>query len=325
MAQPSSVAGYQHEGAWDQGWLRVDDIHEVYYQQYGKTDGKPAMFLHGGPGARCSKANTAYFDPAEYRVILLDQRGCGKSRPTASLTNNTTWHVVSDVEALRKHLNINKWHVVFGGSWGSALALAYAQMHPDVVGSLILRGVCTARAVESRWLNSPRGAAMLFPDKFEPFINFLPEDERSDHIVSYHKRLMSDDTTISHPAVQAWNAWEVPLSTLYPDLNSVKYQESPGLLLQRARIEIHYIVNHSWLEDGQLLRKESIDKIKHIPTTIVQGRYDMVCPPTTAWELHKSWPETKLIWSEDAGHAASEPSTKEKLIEACQAHAKLSA
>ncbi|KAJ4349136.1 hypothetical protein N0V95_004831 [Ascochyta clinopodiicola] len=224
------------------------------------------MFLHGGPGARCSKGNTVYFDPAKYRLILLDQRGCGESRPNGSIINNTTWHVLSDVEALRKHLNIIKWHLVFGGSWGSALALAYAQEYPDVVGSLILRGVCTARAVESRWINTPQGIAMLFPDKYEAFSGFLPEDERSGLIAGYYKRLMSDDTNISYPAVQAWNTWEAQLGTLRPDPDSEKNNESSAQLLTRARLLIHYIVHDSWLEDGQLLRKENIASIKHIPS-----------------------------------------------------------
>lgn len=261
-----------------------------------------------------------YFDPAEYRVVLLDQRGCGDSRPSGCIANNTIWHLISDIEAIRKQLEITKWHTVFGGSWGSTLALAYAQAHPVSVGSMILRGICTMRTVESRWLNKPSGVAMLFPEKFEAFINFLPEDERSDHIASYNKRIIDEDTSISLPAARAWEDFGASISTLYPKQDSTQIVD-PNWLLARSRIGMHYLVNKGWLEDGQLLRKENIDRIKHIPSqsrdtdgdqtliiataTIVQGRYDVMCPPFTAWELHKLWPETALFWSEDAGHAAS--------------------
>lgn len=288
------------------------------------TDIIVAIFLHGGPGGHCSKANTAFFDPAEFRVVLLDQRGCGQSRPNASMENNTTWHLVADIEALRKHLNVPKWHTVFGGSWGSTLSLAYAQTHPESVGSLILRGIFTVRALELEWTNSRGGASMLFPDKYDEFVGFLPENEQSDLIAGYHKRLMSEDTSISHPAARAWNAWEIAISTLYPNIEGRANLEDPTWLLAHARTEMHYFVNKAWLEDGQLLRKENIDKIRHIPATIVQGRYDVVCPPITAWELHKAWPESKLHWADDAGHAATEPSTKKLLIETCQEYARLS-
>lgn len=282
MAQaPQGLTGYEHDDAWDANWLRVDETHEIFYHQFGKKDGKPgmcseafslvsvlissALYLHGGPGGRTSKANTAFFNPQEYRVVLLDQRGCGQSRPNANTTNNTTWHLVDDIEALRKHLQIPKWHLVFGGSWGSTLSLAYAQKHPESVGSLVLRGIFTVRALELNWTMYKEGAPMLFPDHFEEWINFLPENERADHVESFHKRLMSDDAAISHPAAVAWNSYEIKISTLYPNDAGLKSLEDPAYLLAHARMEAHYFKNQAWLEEGQLVKKENVDKIRHIP------------------------------------------------------------
>jgi proline iminopeptidase len=199
-------------------------------------------------------------------VILLDQRGCGQSRPNASTVNNTTWHLVSDIEKLREHLGITKWHVVFGGSWGSTLALAYAQAHPSSVGSLVLRGIFAFRALELKWTNVYGGASFLFPDHYEDFVNFLPEEERKDHVASYHKRLMSEDESISHPAARAWNKWEISISTLYPNTKGLSQLDDASYNLAHARMEIHYFTNGGWLEDGQLLKKENIDKIRHIPS-----------------------------------------------------------
>jgi proline iminopeptidase len=268
---------------------------------------------------------------------------------------------VSDIEALRKHLGISKWHMVFGGSWGSTLALAYAQAHPSSVGSLVLRGIFVVRDLEFKWTLIPGGASILFPDHFEEFINFLPEEERADHVASYHKRLMSDDESISHPAARAWNKWEVSISTLYPNIKGLSQLDDASYNLAHARTEIHYFRNKAWLEEGQLLKKENVDKIRHIPSTIheiptidavsivltravatiVQGRYDIVCPPITAWELHKAFPESKLHWISDAGHSATvsqsnpgsirrtstntqkEPGTKKKLMEACDEYANI--
>jgi proline iminopeptidase len=226
------------------------------------------IYLHGGPGGHISKGNTSFFDPSSYRVILLDQRGCGKSRPNASPVNNTTWHLVSDLEALRTHLSIPKWHVVFGGSWGSTLALAYAQRHPESVGSLVLRGIFAVREMELKWTMEPGGAGIIFPDHFDEFLNFLPEGERANHVESYHKRLMSDDESVSHPAARAWNKWEISISTLYPNTKGLESLEDPTYLLAHARIEAHYFQNAAWLEEGQLLSKENIDKIRHIPGEI---------------------------------------------------------
>ncbi|KAH7391046.1 Alpha/Beta hydrolase protein [Phaeosphaeria sp. MPI-PUGE-AT-0046c] len=325
MAQaPPTPAGHQHDDAYEQDWLRVDDTHEVYYEQYGKKDGKPVIFLHGGPGGHTTKANTQFFSPQHYRVVLLDQRGSGKSRPHASIKDNTTWHLVSDIEALRKHLQIPKWHMVFGGSWGSTLALAYAQTHPESVGSLVLRGIFTVRAIELTWNFTPGGSQMLFPDVHEDYVNFIPEEERGDLAAAYHKRIMSDDESISLPAATAWNTFEMQMSTLYPNPDYKEKLKDPMFLLPHARMEAHYFKNKAFLEEGQLIKKENIDKIRHIPTTLVQGRYDVVCPPASAWALHKAWPETKLHWINDAGHAATEPGTKQKLIEVCDEYANLS-
>jgi proline iminopeptidase len=224
------------------------------------------IYLHGGPGGHISKGNTAFFNPEQYRVVLLDQRGCGKSRPNATTVNNTTWHLVSDIEALRKHLGITKWHVVFGGSWGSTLALAYAQTHPSSVGSLVLRGIFTVREFELKWNHSPRGVNMLFPDAYEEFVDFLPEEERADHITSYNKRLMSEDESISHPAARAWNKFEISTSALYPNIKGLAQLDDASYNLAHARTEMHYFQNKAWLEDGQLLKQENIDKIRHIPS-----------------------------------------------------------
>ncbi|KAF2127955.1 proline iminopeptidase [Dothidotthia symphoricarpi CBS 119687] len=323
MGQPPQPTGYEHDDAWDTDWLRVDEVHELYYEQYGKKDGLPAIYLHGGPGGHITKNNAKFFNPDDYRVVLLDQRGCGNSKPNANTINNTTWHLVSDIEALRKHLQIPKWHVVFGGSWGSTLALAYAQTHPSSVGSLVLRGIFTVRSLETNWTMLPGGASMLWPDAFDEFMNFLPEEERSDHVNAYHKRLMSDDESVSHPAARAWNKWEISISTLYPNTAGLAQLDDGAYLLAHARIEAHYFMNKAWMEDGDLLKKENIDKIRHIPATIVQGRYDVVCPPITAWELHKAWPESQLHWIDDAGHSAIEPKTYQKLIETCSKYAGL--
>lgn len=224
-----------------------------------------AIYLHGGPGGHISKSNTAFFDPGHYRVVLLDQRGCGQSRPNAETRENTTWHLVEDIEKLRRHLKIEKWHVVFGGSWGSTLALAYAQTHPASVGSLVLRGIFAVRQLELNW-TLIQGANILWPDAFDEFINFLPEEERKDHVQSYRKRLLSEDPKISLPAARAWNKWEISISTLYPSPDALKQLDDESYLLAHARTEVHYFTNNAWLEEGQLLKKENVDKIRHIPS-----------------------------------------------------------
>lgn len=271
--------------------------------------------------------------------MLLDQRGCGRSRPNAETRGNTTWHLVSDLEALRAHLGVARWHLVFGGSWGSTLALAYAQAHPAAAGALVLRGAFAARRSELDWSLLRGGASALFPDAFDELLAFLAPEERvgGRHVAAFHRRLMSDDEAVSLPAARAWNRWEISISTLYPNVAGLEQLDDPSYLLAHARIEAHYFTNDAWLRQGQLLEKESIDKIRHIPSkltrpegvtppppkktpamscggtlltgcekaTIVQGRYDVVCPPMTAWELHKAFPESKLHWVHDAGHSAT--------------------
>lgn len=281
MAQPSQASGYAHEDAWDSGWLRVDSTHELYYEQYGKRDGRPALYLHGGPGGHTTKANTAFFDPAVYRVVLLDQRGCGRSRPNAETRANTTWDLVADLERLRNHLLLpGPWHLVFGGSWGSTLALAYAQAHPAAVGALVLRGVFAMRRLELDWtLARGGGASLVFPDAFADFLAHVHdggpggsgsegegEGEKDDHVAAYCRRLMSDDEAVCLPAARAWNRWEISISTLRPNVEGLRQLDDASYLLAHARIEAHYFTHGAWLRDGQLLEPASVDKIRHIPS-----------------------------------------------------------
>lgn len=260
-----SSDGYTHDDAYDAGFLSVSDIHRIHYEQYGKQDGKPVVFLHGGPGGSTSKASTVFFDPAVYRVVLFDQRGAGKSLPVAELRENTSQLLVSDIEALRKHLGIDKWHMVFGGSWGSTLALLYAQTHPEAVGSLVLRGIFTVRKSEIAWTRTADGAGALFPEAYDEFISHLPEPERVDIWAAFYKRLTSEDYITRVKAAQAWNKWEVGISYLVPEPNVLDSLSDDTWSLQHARMEAHYESNGAFLEEGQLLRSDNIAKIKHIP------------------------------------------------------------
>ncbi|KAI0117890.1 proline iminopeptidase [Nemania sp. FL0031] len=328
MAQQSSsqpVTVYKHEPAYDSGHLKVDSIHEVYYEQYGKKDGLPVIFLHGGPGGSTSPDNTKFFDPAVYRVVLMDQRGAGKSRPRNELKDNTTHHLSDDIERLREHLGIAKWHMVFGGSWGSTLGLFYTQAHPERVSSLVLRGVFTVR--RSELLGAGGGipaAALFYPQEWERFIEYLPESERGDPYPAYYARITSKDRAISILASREWNAWEIFSSTLLPDAENIARLEDDEWGLSHALFEAHFLFQHgAWMEDGELLRPANMEKIQDIPGAIVQGRYDMVCPPVTAWSVHKAWPKSELHWIGDAGHSANEPGTTAKLIEVCDKLAKL--
>lgn len=269
---------------YDTGMLTVSDIHKVYYEQSGNRTGKPVIFLHGGPGGGTSPRDRTFFDPAVYRIVLMDQRGAGKSTPAAELRENTTWHLVADIEKLRNHLGIDKW-VVFGGSWGSTLSLAYAETHPDRVKALVLRGIFTLRRRELIWFYQD-GASIIFPDAWEGYLKPIPEVERFDLISAYYRKLTSDDETIRTEAAKAWSKWEMTTSRLFVDPEYILRAEADTWALQFARIECHYFVHGGFMEfDGQLLK--NVDKIRHIPTTIVQGRYDLVCPMDTAWELHK--------------------------------------
>lgn len=295
------------------GLLKVSDLHQVYWEECGNPNGKPAIFVHGGPGGGSSPANRRLWDPEAYRIILFDQRGCGRSTPHAELTDNTTWHLVSDMEAIREHLGIDKWQV-FGGSWGSTLALAYAQTHPDRVLELILRGIFMIRRKEIQWFYQ-EGASRLYPDLFDEFVKPIPEVEREDLVGAFYRRLTSDDRDVRLEAARAWAIWEGSTLTIQPDPVRVNRFAADDFAIAFARIECHYFVHGGWFRNqDQLL--EDVDKIRHIPGVIVHGRYDVVTPVMNAWDLHKAWPEADLHIVPDAGHAFNEPGNLHQLISA---------
>ncbi|MDZ3822709.1 MAG: prolyl aminopeptidase [Pseudoxanthomonas sp.] len=302
----------------DSGWLQVSPIHRIRYEQSGNPQGKPVVGLHGGPGAGASPRMRRFFDPSRYRIVLFDQRGCGRSTPHAELAENTTWHLVGDIEALRAHLGIERWQV-FGGSWGSTLALAYAQRHPERVAELVLRGIFMLRRAELEWFYQ-RGADALFPDAWEDYIAAIPEVERGDLMGAYHRRLTGPDPEARLAAALAWTTWESRTSFLLPDPAHVAATQADAFALAFARIECHYFVNGGFFEtDGQLLR--DVERIRHIPATIVQGRYDVVCPVRSAWDLHRAWPQAELRIVDDAGHSAFEPGIAAALVEATDRYA----
>ncbi|MFT8516769.1 MAG: prolyl aminopeptidase [Acetobacter persici] len=294
------------------GYLDTGEGHEIYWEECGNPHGIPVVFLHGGPGGGCSPAQRRLFDPSRYRIVLFDQRGCGRSRPHASLENNTTWHLVADIERLRVFFGIDKW-AVFGGSWGSTLALAYAQTHPTRVTALMLRGIFTLRKAELLWYYQ-EGASWLFPDKWEDFQAPIPQAERGDMMAAYRKRLVSEDVTVRQEAALAWSLWEGRTLTLLPAPDIETQHEEADYALAFSRIENHYFVHGGWLEEGQLIR--DVDRIRHIPTVIVQGRYDMATPVRTAWDLHRAWPEAEFRLINAAGHALFEPGILSALLEA---------
>ena len=297
------------------GLLRVSDVHEIYYEESGNPAGKPALFLHGGPGGGTEGKMRRFFDPKRYRIVLFDQRGCGKSRPHASLIENTTWDLVSDIERIRVHLGIKNW-LVFGGSWGSTLALAYAQTHPQQVTQLVLRGIFLLRRWELEWFyQDPGGAGALYPDLWEHYVEPIPPEERSDMMGAYYRRLTSADPAVLSRAAKAWALWEAGTSFLRRNAlyNTKLGQETHSEAF--SRIECHYFVNAGFLATpNQLI--ENAASIRHIPGVIVQGRYDVVCPMKSAWELHRAWPEAELHIVPDAGHSAFEPGNTHELIKA---------
>ena len=283
------------------GMLKVSDVHEIYYEESGNPEGKPVVFLHGGPGGGSDPKQRRFFHPEKYRIILFDQRGCGKSTPYASLEDNTTWDLVADTEKLRAHLGIARWQV-FGGSWGSTLALAYAEAHPEACTELVLRGIFLLRKQEIDWFYQ-RGASILYPDAWEPYLALIPEAERGDLLTAYHKRLTDPDPAVRLVAAKTWSGWEGGTSKLIPDADFTGHYEEDEFALAFARIEAHYFVNKGWFEpEDQLLR--DAHKIRHIPGVIVQGRYDVVCPMESAWALHRAWPEADLVITPDCGHSA---------------------
>lgn len=299
------------------GMLSVGDGQELYWEQCGNPEGKPVVFLHGGPGGGCTPDHRRYFDPAKYRILLFDQRGCGRSTPHASapgadLSTNTTWHLVADIERLREHLGIEHWQV-FGGSWGSTLALAYAQTHSGRVTELVLRGIFTLRSSEIHWFYQ-HGASELFPDAWEEYLAPIPEEERGGLVEAYHRRLFDPDPAVHVPAGVAWTVWENSTIRLIPDgvgIAAARADESAAVAF--ARIENHYFVNGGWLEEGQLIR-DAAERLRGIPGVIVQGRYDACTPPVTAWDLHRAWPDAEFHLIADAGHAASEPGIVDALV-----------
>jgi proline iminopeptidase len=293
--------------------LEVSPPHRLYIEEVGNPHGKPVVFLHGGPGGGITPAYRQFFDPQRWRVILFDQRGCGKSLPHAELAGNTTWELVSDMEAIRDYLGIDQW-TVFGGSWGSTLALAYAQTHPNHCNGLILRGIFTLRQREIRWFYQ-EGASYLYPDAWEHFLAPIPEAERDDLVAAYYRRLTSDDRQTQITAARAWAIWEASTSKLTQDPDLMTHFGADEFAIAFARIECHYFVNQGFFtEDDQLLRQA--DRLRSIPGVIIQGRYDVVCPATTAWELHRAWPEAKFVLVQEAGHSAMEPGIASALVEA---------
>ncbi|GAC69477.1 prolyl aminopeptidase [Gordonia soli] len=301
---------------YDQGHLDVGDGQQIYWETSGDPDGKPVVFVHGGPGGGTSPDQRRFFDPTRYRIVLFDQRGCGRSRPHiadgADLSVNTTDHLIADIEALRGHLGVDRWQV-FGGSWGSTLGLAYAQAHPERVTELVLRGIFLLRRSEIDWYYNG-GAAHIYPDLWESYLEPIPVGERDgDLVAAYHRLLTSEDPEVAQRAAAAWTAWEHKTSYLLPrpdegDAGNARFD------LAFASIENHYFVNHGFIADGQLLA--NIDRIADIPGVIVQGRYDVVCPARSAWDLHRAWPGADLHIVDDAGHASYEPGIRHRLIEA---------
>ncbi|EPT05532.1 hypothetical protein FOMPIDRAFT_1021343 [Fomitopsis schrenkii] len=326
MSQKLEVAGrspgtYPPIEPYETGKLKVSDLHTLYYEISGNAKGNPVVFLHGGPGGGADEKDRSFFNPEKYKIILFDQRGAGKSTPTASLEENTTWDLVKDIEKLREHLKIEKWHV-FGGSWGSTLSLAYAESHPDRVKSLVIRGIFTLRRSELKFFYQ-EGASHLFPEAWDEFVAPIPEEERHDMMTAYHAQLNSADEETRLRAAKAWSKWEMATSKLYVDPAQLAHAENDTWANAFARIENHYFVNDGFMRDGQLLDKQEIDKIRHIPCIVVQGRYDVICPARTAYDLKKVWPEVTLHVVPDAGHSAREPGTSKLLVEATDKFADL--
>ncbi len=298
---------------YNSGKLTVDAPHVLYYEECGNPKGQPVVFVHGGPGGGLDARYRRFFDPKHYRIVLFDQRGCGKSTPHADLTNNTTWHLVADMEALRRTLKIERW-MVFGGSWGSTLALAYAEKYPKAVTALVLRGIFLLRKREIDWFYQ-EGANHLFPDAWEHYLAPIPQSERKDMVRAYYKRLTSKSAKTRLGAAKAWSIWEGSTSTLFHNAALVAQTGSSEFAIAFARIECHYFINNGFLKtDDQLLRDAK--KIRHIPGVIVQGRYDVVCPAESAWALHRAWPEADLRIVPDAGHSAIEPGNTHELVSA---------
>lgn len=298
---------------YETGRLKVSEIHEIYYELCGNPAGKPAVVCHGGPGGGLTPSMRRYFDPKRYRIVLFDQRGCGKSTPNAELRENTTWDLVADMEKLRRQLDIERWQV-FGGSWGSTLALAYAETHPERVTELVLRGIFTLRRDELLWFYQ-EGASWIFPDAWEAFLAPIPDAERGDLMAAYYRRLTGSNESEKVSAAKAWSAWEGGTVSLIPSQERIDSFSNDAFAVAFARIECHYFINRGFFDqDEQLIA--AAHKLRHIPAVIVQGRYDVCTPMKTAWDLHKAWPEASFKIIADAGHAASEEGIIDALVRA---------
>lgn len=298
---------------YNQGMLRVSKIHEIYFEESGNPEGKPALFVHGGPGGGTDPRHRRFFDPRRYRIVLFDQRGCGRSTPHANLEENTTWDLVADIERIRAHLGIDRW-LVFGGSWGSTLALTYAETHPDRVTELVLRGIFLLRKWEIDWFYQ-EGANRIFPEAWEAYLAPIPEAERGDLLSAYHTRLTSPDRAVALAAARAWSTWEGSTSCLFPDPDLIKKMSDDAFATAFARIECHYFKHLGFFErETQLL--DGAGALADIPGVVVQGRYDVVCPAQSAWDLVKVWPRAELTIVPDAGHAAMELGTLDALVRA---------
>ncbi len=309
----SELRGFYPEiEPFETGMLDVGDGHQIYWERFGTKGAKPAVFLHGGPGGATSPSHRRLFDPALYDVSLFDQRGCGKSTPHASIEANTTWHLVADIERLRQMIGAEQW-LVFGGSWGSTLALAYAETHPEQVSELVLRGIYTLTRAELDWYYQ-FGVSEMFPDKWERFCAPIPENERHEMMAAYRRRLTGTDREEQLRCAVAWSSWEGETITLLPNPDYSDHFYDPEFALAFARIENHFFVHAGWLEEGQLLRDAY--KLKDIPGVIIHGRYDMPCPAKYAWALHKAWPKADFHLIEGAGHAYLEPGILDQLIRA---------
>ncbi|MEM9384305.1 MAG: prolyl aminopeptidase [Pseudomonadota bacterium] len=297
----------------DHGTLQVSQLHRIYYEQSGNPAGKPVVFLHGGPGGGGDTRPRRFFDPARYRIVVFDQRGCGRSEPHAALEENTSWDLVADIERLREHLGVDRWQV-FGGSWGSTLSLLYAQTHPQRVTELVLRGIFMLRRSELEWFYQ-HGASEIYPDQFARYESVIPMDERHDLICAFHRRLTGENQATALEAARAWAIWEGSTSALRPAPNVEETFGDAHFALAFARIESHYFVNGGFMDsETQIL--DQIDRIRHIPAVVVHGRYDVVCPIRNAWDLSQRWPEASLEIIDDAGHSAFEPGITDALIRA---------
>jgi proline iminopeptidase len=315
--QASGAAGrrplYPELEPYRSGWLKVPGGHDIYFEECGSPRGKPALIVHGGPGGGCNPAMRRFHDPSRYRIVLFDQRGCGRSTPHASLHENTTWDLVADMERLREHLGIQAWQLC-GGSWGSTLSLAYAETHPGRVTELVLRGIFLLRKAELGWFYQ-EGCSWIFPDAFENYLAPIPASERANMIEAYYKRLTSDNRETRLAAARAWSVWEGTTLSLFPDPERVRRFSNENYALAFARIECHYFINKGFFNsDNQLV--EDASRIAHIPGTIVHGRYDIVTPLKNAWDLSKAWPKAELRIVPDAGHAMTEPGIAHEIVAA---------